>query len=182
MTDFGMAKLYDVNHNTAHLTPLTQCPGTMVYMSPEALSEPPMYTEKLDSFSFGVLCVQIMTHQFPNPGDRFQIVVIDDPRIPSSRVKVDIPEMERRQSHIGLIDPAYPLLLVALDCLNDRERERPSCHELCGRMSTLKASPNYTESVQQSQVNTKATQSTNAESGERNTTDRKPSKTSEYER
>ena len=92
-----------------------------MYMSPEALSEPPVYTEKLDSFSFGVLCVQIMIRQFPNPGDRFHIMVIDDPRIPSGRVEVDIPEIECRQSHIDLIDPAHPLLLVALDCLKDRE-------------------------------------------------------------
>ena len=48
-------------------------------------------------------------------------MVINDPRIPSGRVKVDIPEIERRKSHIGLIDPAHPLLLVALDCLKDRE-------------------------------------------------------------
>ena len=34
-------------------------------------------------------------------------------------------------------------------------------------MSTLKASPKYTESVQQSQVNTKPTQSANRESSER---------------
>ena len=51
VTDFGMVKLYDVNCSTAHLTPFTLCPGTMVYMSPEALGEPPMYTDKLDSFS-----------------------------------------------------------------------------------------------------------------------------------
>ena len=167
VTDFGMAKLHDVKHSTAHLTPLTQCPGTVAYMSPEALGELPLYTEKLDSFSFGVLCVQIMTRQFPDPGDRFQIMEINDPRIPSGTVKVDIPEIERRQSHIGLIDPAHPLLQVALNCLNDRERERPSCHELCGNMSTLKASPKYTESMQQSQVNNKATQSNNTESVER---------------
>ena len=34
VTDFGMAKLYNVNRNTAHLTPLTLHPGTVVYMSP----------------------------------------------------------------------------------------------------------------------------------------------------
>ena len=167
VTDFGMVKLYDVNHSTAHLTPLTLCPGTMAYMSPEALGEPPIYTDKLDSFSFGVLGVQIMTRQFPDPGDRFKIMEINDPRVPSGTVKVDIPEIERRRSHIDLIDPAHPLLPVALDCLKNRDRERPSCHELCGRMSTLKASPKYTESVQQSQVNTKPTQSANRESRER---------------
>ena len=167
VTDFGMVKLYDVNRSTAHLTPLTLCPGTMAYMSPEALRDRPVYTAKLDSFSLGVLCVQIMTRQFPDPGDRFNIIQINDPRAPSGTVKVDIPEIERRQSHIDLIDPAHPLLPVALDCLKDRDRERPSCHKLCGRMSTLKASLKYTESVQQSQVNTKPTQSANRESRER---------------
>ena len=167
VTDFGMVKLYDVNRSTAHLTPLTLCPGTMMYMSPEALAEPPMYTDKLDSFSLGVLSVQIMTRQFPDPGNRLKIIEINDPRAPSGRVQVEVPEIKRRQSHIDLIDPAHPLLPIALDCLKDRDRERPSCHELCGHMSTLKASPKYTESVQQSQVNTKPTQSTNRESRER---------------
>ena len=166
VTDFGMVKLYDVNRSSAHITPFTLCPGTMAYMSPEALGEPPTYTDKLDSFSLGVLGVQIMTRQFPDPGDRFQIMEINDPRIPFGRVKADIPEIERRQSHINLIDPAHPLLPVALDCLKYRDRERPSCHELCGHMSTLKASPKYTESVQQSQVNTKPSQSVNRESRE----------------
>ena len=167
VTDFGMVKLYDANRSTAHLTPLTLCPGTMAYMSPEALRDRPVYTDKLDSFSLGVLCVQIMTQQFPDPGDRFQDMVINDPRIPSGTVQVKVPEIERRRSHIDLIDPTHPLLPVALNCLKDRDRERPSCHELCGHMSTLKASPKYTESVQQSQVNTKLLQSANRESRER---------------
>ena len=167
VTDFGMVKLYDVNRSTGHLTPLTLCPGATVYMSPEALKDRPVYTDKLDSFSLGVLCIQIMTRQFPDPGDRFQAMVISDPRIPSGRVQVEVPEIERRQSHIDLIDPIHPLLPVALDCLKDSDRERPSCHELCGRMSTLKASPKYTESAQQSQVNTKPTQSANREGRER---------------
>ena len=167
VTDFGMVKLYDVNRSTAHVTALTLCPGTMAYMSPEAMRDRLVYNEKLDSFSLGVLCVQIMTRQFPDPGDSFQDMVINDPRIPSGTVQVKVPEIERRRSHIDLIDPAHSLLPVALDCLKDRDRERPSCHELCGHMSTLKASPKYTESVQQSQVNTKPTQSVNRESRER---------------
>ena len=153
VTDFGMVKLYDVNRSTAHFTPLTQCPGTTVYMSPEALGESPIYTDKLDSFSLGVLCVQIMTQQYPVPGDRFQIMEINDPRIPSGRVKVkiDIPEIERRQFHIDMIDPTHPLLPIALECLKDRDSERPSCHDICGKISTLKASCQYNQSVQQSQ-------------------------------
>ena len=150
VTDFGMVKLYDINRNAPQLTPLTLCPGTVAYMSPEALRDRPDYTEKLDSFSFGVLCVQIMTRQFPNPGDRFNIIEINDPRAPSGRVQVEVPEIERRRSQIDLIDPAHPLLPVALDCLKDNDQERPSCHELCDCLSTLKALSQYTESVQQS--------------------------------
>ena len=165
VTDFGMVKLYDVNRSTAHLTPLTLCPGTTVYMSPEALRDRPVYTDKLDSFSLGVLCVQIMTRQFPDPGDR--VTIIEDSRFPTGTIEVPVPETQRRQSHIDLIDPSHPLLPVALDCLKDRNRERPSCHELCGHISTLKASSKYTESMQPSQVNTKPTQSANRESRER---------------
>ena len=158
VTDFGMVKLYDVNRSTAHLTPLTLYPGTAVYMSPEALRDRPVYTDKLDSFSFGVLCIQIMTQQLPDPGDR--AIEVEDLRYPTGTIEVLVPEIERRQPHISRIDSAHPLLPIALDCLKDRDRERPSCHELCGCMSTLKASPKYTESVQQSQ-------SANRESRER---------------
>ena len=68
VTDFGMAKLYDVN--CTNMTPLTMCPRTLAYMSPEVLDNPPVYTKKLDSFSYGVLDIQIVTRQFPNPGPR----------------------------------------------------------------------------------------------------------------
>ena len=152
VTDFGIVKLYDVNHSTAHVTPFTLCPGTMAYMSPEALKDRVVYTDKLDSFSVGVLCVQIMTRKFPDPGDR--VTEVEDSRYPIGTIEVPVRETQRRQSHIELIDPAHPLLPVALDCLKDRDRERP-------------ASPKYIESVQQSQVNTKPTQSANRESRER---------------
>ena len=43
-------------------------------MSPEALDEAKSYTAKLDIFSFGVIVIQILTRQFPNPTDRFRTV------------------------------------------------------------------------------------------------------------
>ena len=143
VTDFGMVKL-----STANLTPLTVCPGTIVYMSPEALRDQSVYTEKLDSFSFGVLCVQIMTRKFPDPGKR--VTLLEDPRFPTGAVEVPVPEIERRRSHINLIDPVHSLLPVALNCLMDKEEERPSTQELCHRIAELKTSPQYVRSVQQS--------------------------------
>ena len=78
MIDFGMAKLGDLNPRASHLT-YTMCPGTDVYMPPEAVQDQPIYTEKIDWFSFGVIVVQVLTRQFPKPGNRMQKVEINHP-------------------------------------------------------------------------------------------------------
>ena len=145
VTDFGMAKLV-ANH--PRLTP-TYCPGTQGYMSPEAMGDPPAYTTKLDIFSCGVLFVQIITRKFPNPGPRTYTVELNDPRVPSGRVLVEVPELERRKAHLDLIYPTHPLLRIALDCLKDKEGQRPTAEQLCSRLTALKESPGYQESLQQ---------------------------------
>ena len=144
VTDFGMSKLAHVN---PHMTPMTLCPGNVQYMSPEALEEPPSYTAKLDVFSFGVLLVQIMTRQFPNPGPRFQVV--EDPRYPDGVVRIAVPETQRRSAHLKLIANTRPLKGIAISCLKGKERERPSAQQLSNTVSELKRAPQYTESLQQ---------------------------------
>ena len=151
VTDFGMSKLANAN---PLMTPMTMCPGTLAYMPPEALDDPPVYTDKLDCFSFGVLDIQILTRQFPDPSHRFKTMEINDPRFPTGRVKVPVPEVERRQSHIEQVNPAHPLLPIALNCLKDMDRERPSAQEFCRRLAALKEAPQYGDSVQQAQNST----------------------------
>ena len=146
LTDFGMAKLFNISHR---ITPMTMCPGTLVYMSPEALRDPPTYRTKLDCFSFGVLEIQIMTREFPDPNPAVKLA--DDPRYPMGRVQVLVPETERRKSHIDLIDPTHPLLPTAIDCLSYNEGDRPSAQEICHRLAVLKEAPQYGESVHQAQ-------------------------------
>ena len=140
-----MAKLLGTD---PRLTP-TYCPGTNGYMSPEALADPPSYTTKLDIFSCGVLFVQLITRNFPDPGPRMYTVELNDPRVPSGRVHVDVPELERRKAHIDPIDPTHPLLRVALDCLKDKEEPRPTAEQLCSRLIALKGSTAYQDSLQQ---------------------------------
>ena len=143
LTDFGMAKLVDVRMSRVSNT---MCPGTDAYMPPEAINNQAVYTEKGDVFSFGVNIIQILTRKFPKPGDRFNTVPINDPRFPSGRVEVRVPEIERRNNHISEINTAHPLLPIPLDCLKDQESERPSASELCQRLATLKDIPEYTQS------------------------------------
>ena len=162
VTDFGMSKFTDTN---PRMTPLTMCPGTMVYMSPEALKEPPVYTDKLDCFSHGVLAIQIMTRQFPNPGKRTQTVPF--PQSPTGRTEIPVLDIVRRKSHINLINPTHPLLHIATDCLSYGEEDRPSVHELCHRLAALKEAPQYGESVQQAQERSTPAQNTDTEERER---------------
>ena len=148
VTDFGMSKLFG---NDPRLTP-TFCPGTMVYMSPEALGEPPAYTRKLDIFSSGVLHVQLITRKFPDPGPRMKSIQMgSDSPFGETTVHLNVSEAERRKAHIDLIDPAHPLLRIALDCLKDKEGQRPTAEQLCSRLAALKESPRYRDSLQPAQ-------------------------------
>ena len=139
-----MSKLMDMN---PRMTPLTQVPGTPAYMPPEALISPPHYSSKLDCFSHGVLVLQIISRNFPDPGDASRYVA--DPRYPTGRALVQFPEAERRKKDIDLIEPSHPLRPIALHCLKDMETERPSADELCGRLASLKREPRCTHSVGQ---------------------------------
>ena len=163
VTDFGMAKLRDQNPRATQLT-FTMCPGTDVYMPPEAVQDKPVYTEKIDCFSFGVIAVQIITRQFPKPGNRH--VTINDPRYPQGALKLCVPEIERRQNHISRIDPNHPLKQVSLDCLKDRDVERPLAQQLCERVAALKEDPQYSESVRVVEARSSAEQGRSDERGE----------------
>ena len=145
VTDFGMAKLLG---SDPRLTP-TYCPGTNGYMSPEALADPPAYTSKLDVFSCGVLFVQLITRMWPNPGPRMRTIQISDPRVPSGQLLMVVPELKRRKEHVDLISPTHPLLEVALDCLKDKEDQRPTAEQLCSHLIALKESVAYQDSLQQ---------------------------------
>ncbi|XP_064405301.1 probable serine/threonine-protein kinase kinX [Halichondria panicea] len=149
VTDFGMSKFRDTN--STQLATMTTCPGTPAFMSPEALKQPPVYTEKLDNFSFGVLLVQITTRQFPKPTDPFETRELVDPKFPNQVIQanVPVPEIERRQAHISLMEPTHPLLPIARHCLKDRDVERPSSQQLCLTLGDVKRTPQYQESSQQ---------------------------------
>jgi hypothetical protein len=66
---------------------------------------------------------------------------------------VPVLEAERRKDHIDMIDPNHALLLIAKDCLNFQEKERPSSEELCQRLAGLKESREYRESQVKIQPN-----------------------------
>lgn len=130
-----MAKLTNLTIQAS----FTVCPGTNAYMPPEVLSEcdPPVNTTKIDCFAIGVIIIQILTRQFPEPRVRYKRLTVNHPELPSGHgtVEARVPEKERRQSHINLVDGDHPLLPIALVCLSDNELERPEAQELCHRVA-----------------------------------------------
>ena len=143
MTDFGMLKLLEQN---MRMTPLTKCPGTVAYMPPEALSDEPEYTDKLDCFSLGVLIIQIITRNFPEPTKA--TVTIYDPKYPTGRVLVPVPEVERRKKDIDCIEHQNSLKPISLDCLKYNEKDRPSAKKICQQLLGLKNRGQYSESLE----------------------------------
>ena len=146
VTDFGMVQLADKFNWSGHSASasLTTCPGTDVYMPPEAVSSQPSYTEKIDCFSFGVIIIQILTRKFPRPDDRYVEV--------EGTLMRRVPEIHRRQNHISLIPRDHPLLPIALDCLDDDPTKRPSARQLCDRVAEIKSECRESDAAQRAPV------------------------------
>ena len=143
VADFGMVKLGCLNSQAT----FTVCPGTDVYMPPEAVEDKSMYTEKMDCFSFGVIALQILTQEFPEPGNRRRVIESDFLGFPSGVLELRVPEIDRKRNQIETVDTDHPILLVALDCLCDGDIDRPSAQQLCQRFSDLKETIKYNESL-----------------------------------
>ena len=62
VSDLGVAKIMDIG-----ISKLTQCPGALVYMPPEALTEHPSYGTELDIYSYGVLGFHTFSGKWPLP-------------------------------------------------------------------------------------------------------------------
>ena len=152
VADFGMAKLNDLSCQARG--GMTICPGTNVYMPPEAVQDQPIYTEKIDCFSFGIIAIQIMTRQFPDPGDRY-IRHVDEHSCYAATLTI-VPEIDRRHNHISQIDPTDPILPLACDCLQDNPVQRPSAQLLCERFAHLKTTPKYSEQATSVEVDNRS--------------------------
>ncbi len=134
VTDFGMAKLISTDGK------YTTCPGTRHYMPPEALLRDSVYNAAIDCFSLGVLSLQILTRKFPNPTNSLEAV--------DENLMKSVPEVQRRQDHIRMVDQSHPVLAIALTALKDQSTERPPASELSIQFERLKRSSEYTTSME----------------------------------
>ena len=128
ITDFGMTRPISV----AALTRRSSIKGTLAFMAPEALREPPRYDAKLDVFSYGNVIIATLTHQWPTP---------DAPNRYEGEQLVALNEFQRRGQHITLLSAAEKaqFLPIIQSSLNNRPERRPTSSELVAQVKRIEA-------------------------------------------
>ncbi len=127
ISDLGVARI--INVNPTMLTQMTQGPGTLSYMPPEALGPRPRYDTKVDVFSFGVMMVHVFCRHWPLPEE----AVRENPQNPD--LLVALSEADRRREYLDRISPDHTLLALILQCLKNNPARRPTTEEILHQVS-----------------------------------------------
>lgn len=141
VTDLGVAKVAKGSFLNWDNTP---APGTLQYMPPEVRKVPADLSPAMDLFALGVNAIQIRTHKFPRPGPEFVSGILGFSKM--------VPEKDRRREHLDLMGRSHPLRSLALECLRDNPRDRPSALKICNKMERVKETREYQESLQLAQL------------------------------
>ena len=115
VSDFGMSRAI----NPSALSRKSSIKGTLAFMAPEALHDPPRYNEKLDVFSFGNVLISTLTHEWPNP---------TSPNRYQGDQLIALNELERRAHYVVKFTAQEKQLYwsIVQQCLENRPDKRPS--------------------------------------------------------
>ena len=116
--DLGQSKL---KANNAQYFSTAQ-PGAIPFMPPEAMRKEAHYNEKLDTFSFGVLMLEVATQQPPE----VDLVGIGRDK-----------EAMRRKEDIYKLEKGHPLKPLILSCLEDEPEMRPDIFSIHTQLQAI---------------------------------------------
>ena len=125
ISDLGVARIFKF---TASFT--TFCPGTPVYMPPEAMTSNPKYDESIDVFSYGILMIHTFSGMWPEPQ-------CGPSRIEADRV-ITVTEAERRNVFLQAIRKDHPLMELILSCINNTPSCRPPVSVIVKQLTVTK--------------------------------------------
>ena len=124
ITDFGSSVSVDDLGVDGGVSP---CPGAMVSMAPEAMTSSPVYDEKLDIFSFGVVTIHILIEEWPIPPDDPDLTHLDAPD------GLEAPELQHLVTYLQrMVD--HPLLDLVIQCLQFNPQLCPSASEIASEV------------------------------------------------
>ena len=128
ISDLGVAKVIQADSKKTK----TYAPGTVDFISPEALLETPEYGPPLDIFSYGGVILHVVNQEWPKPLH----YVMTNHR--TGKV-LGLTEVERRQKHVEKIT-GTPVDLRPLveQCLDNQPSRRPPISDVSKRMRRMK--------------------------------------------
>ena len=133
IADLGVARIFDVKRGNMIKT-MTNVPGNVVYMPPEAIEAGCKYNTSIDVFSFGNVALFTLTQSFPT------ILAATYPHPKKDKV-IGRTEIERRGKYFEMLYEAlgknHSLVNLVTKCLQSKPNSRPSAHENRGRQSIL---------------------------------------------
>ena len=129
VSDFGMSRAI----NPCALSRRSSIKGTLAFMAPEALHDPPRYDEKLDIFSFGNIILSTLTHEWPNPGS---------PKRYEGDQVIGLTELQRRERYVAMFTAQEKQLFLptVTQCLQDQPSKRPSSVMLVRELRRIESS------------------------------------------
>ena len=71
----------------------------------------------------------------------------EDPKSPTKKSYIPIPEIERRRADIDKIPTSHGFLPIVSNCLKDNSQDRPTAAQLCQSLGGLKNTHAYKDDV-----------------------------------
>ena len=137
LSNFKTAEIVDSNPSLTR--PMTPYPGSLPYKPPEVTSPEARYSYTIDSFSLGVLLLEIATRRFPKPSSLT--------KFSTKHTIFPVPEIERRKLDLDFVPAFHGFLSIIRECLKDNGEERPSAAQLSHSLGQLKNTAVYRQSV-----------------------------------
>ena len=133
IADLGVARI--VNLQPDQLATMTQGPGNVVYMPPEAMGEHTQYNTSLDIFSFGNIALFTLTQDFIGPKLKAATYTDDAGKI-NARSEIERREYGFRAIYHDL-GKENALAQLTRDCLQNHPTGRPSAADLVERIKKI---------------------------------------------
>ena len=131
ISDLGVARSLQSSRNANKNLKMTQAPGTLDFMPPEALCDDPVYDTSLDVFSFGGIMLFVINKQWPQPSAATEV----DPT--TRRIK-GFTETQRRQKYLNKMKGGDQALQKLVEnCLDNDPSRRPVITDVLQKLESL---------------------------------------------
>jgi tyrosine-protein kinase Tec len=127
IADLGVARI--LNKTPQQVAQMTGTPGTPAYMPPEVMGANPEYGAGVDTFSYGVLMIHVLSGSWPEP----QVGPI---RTEADKM-IPVSEAERREVFLKAIGDDNPLMELILRCISNNPQSRPPSREIVAYLEKL---------------------------------------------